>query len=70
MDCIFEFEFSDDVLVIRIFDIQIEGFDLWRINFGYEGLFKVLFKTIFDIQIKVKGHKKPTIIDISHIEVR
>ena len=28
MDCIFEFEFSDDVLVIRIFDIQIEGFDL------------------------------------------
>ena len=28
MDCIFKFEFSDNVLVIRIFDIQIKGFDL------------------------------------------
>ena len=33
MDCIFEF--SDEMLVIRIFDIQIEGFDL----FEYQILF-------------------------------
>ena len=70
MDCIFEFEFSDDVLILRIFDIQIEGFDWWKICVRYEGLFKVFVPTKFDIQIKVEGHKKPTIIDTSHIDVR